>query len=891
MPLLPLSALLKCNMDGKKLSTGRRRPLAEKNWAATERGAVILARSGVWAYPWRRGVGREARHPSAVRIAKRNDKGGRMAEKTTGDKFTIPLLPMREDIIYPGMTVPFFIGRKQSMEAVEQALKGDRRIFVVTQRDTSVEKPSRDDLFEVGTIGNVLQIMRLPNGTLKALYESKARGRLVDAEMEGSQFSAVVEEIPEQEADEDKLAELAEKASKLLPRYIRETKKNPGEIDTEAIIGHSPEELADKIAPLLNTGRETKQEILEILDPRERLDRVCKEMDEESEVRKLEKKLKDQVRKTVGTTHRDHYLNDQLKAIQKELGQGDEGRDDFEEYEKLIEEAKMPENVADVASKELKKLRMMSPMSAEANVGRNYLDLLISLPWAIKTEDSFDLDLARKILDEDHYGLDKVKERIVEYIAVSKLKGHLKGPILCFIGPPGVGKTSLAKSIARALGRNFARMSLGGIRDEAEIRGHRRTYIGAMPGKIIQASRKAKSNNPVILMDEVDKLYSSIMGDPSAALLEVLDPEQNNTFMDHYVEVEYDLSKTLFICTANSTQNISMPLLDRMEVIALPGYTELEKIHIAQNHLVEKQKEEHGLGKENIKVSKESLARIIRDYTREAGVRSLEREIGKIFRKVVTRQVKNEKKQVTLITPKSVTNFLGVDKYRRMGAEQEDEVGITTGLGVTSAGGELLITEVRTMPGTGKRSVTGQLGDVMKESAHLAFSYMRSRADRLGIFTSGLSKLDVHIHLPEGAFPKDGPSAGVTLVTSLVSALTGIPVRKDVAMTGEITLRGLVLPIGGLKEKLLAAKRGGLKEVVIPKENEKDLAEVPDEIKREIKISPVESLDEVIAIALTSKPTPLTEEEIKEEEKRIAALREETPNPVPSFGEETIQQM
>jgi ATP-dependent Lon protease len=726
---------------------------------------------------------------------------------------------MREDIIYPGMTVPFFIGRKQSMEAVEQALKEDRKIFVVTQKDTSVERPAQEDLFMVGTIGNVLQVMRLPNGTLKALYESKGRGRLLEAKMDKEYYSAQVEAIAEEENDSPEFLELAEQAKELLPAYIQETKKNPSEIDTDAIIGHPPAELADKIAPLLNTSRETKQGILEILDPVERLETVCKEMDEESEVRKLEKKLKDQVRKTVGSTHRDHYLNDQLKAIQKELGQGEEGRDDFEEYERLIEEAKMPQNVVEVAEKELKKLRMMSPMSAEANVGRNYLDWLISLPWSIETEDSFDLDRARKILDEDHYGLEKVKERIIEYIAVSKLKGTLKGPILCFIGPPGVGKTSLAKSIARALGRNFARMSLGGIRDEAEIRGHRRTYIGAMPGKIIQASRKAKSNNPVILMDEVDKLYASIMGDPSAALLEVLDPEQNNTFMDHYVEVEYDLSKTLFICTANSTQNISMPLLDRMEVISLPGYTELEKIHIAQDHLIKKQKEEHGLEKEKIRVSKEALAKIIRDYTREAGVRNLEREIGKVFRKVVTQQAKNAKKQVAVITPKNVSKFLGVAKFHRLGAEQEDEVGISTGLGVTPSGGELLITEVKTMPGTGKRSVTGQLGDVMKESAQLAFTYIRSKADELGILTSGLSKMDVHIHLPEGAFPKEGPSAGITLVTSLVSALTGIAVRKDVAMTGEITLRGLVLGIGGLKEKLLAAKRGGIKEVIIPKEN------------------------------------------------------------------------
>ncbi len=792
---------------------------------------------------------------------------------------------MREDIIYPGMTVPFFIGRKQSMEAVEEALKGDRRIFVVTQKDTSVERPVQDDLFGVGTIGNVLQIMRLPNGTLKALYEAKVRGRLIEAKMGKDDYAAEVEEIPEVESDNPEIRELAEKARELLPQYIKDTKKNPGEIDYDAIASHQASELADKIAPLLNTSRETKQSILEQMDPLERLSAVYKEMDEESEVRKLEKKLKDQVRKTVGTTHRDHYLNDQLKAIQKELGQSEEGRDDFDEYEKLIQDAKMPEHVDEVAKKELRKLRMMSPMSAEANVGRNYLDWLVAMPWSNQTEDSFNLDNARKILDEDHYGLDKVKERIVEYIAVSKLKGHLKGPILCFTGPPGVGKTSLAKSIARALGRNFARMSLGGIRDEAEIRGHRRTYIGAMPGKIVQACRKAGSKNPVILMDEVDKLYASIMGDPSAALLEVLDPEQNNTFMDHYIEVEYDLSQTLFICTANSTQNISLPLMDRMEVINLPGYTELEKVMIAQNHLVKKQREEHGLEGEDITVRKDSIVKVIQDYTREAGVRGLEREIGKVFRKVVTQHEKNAKKKITLITPKNLEKFLGVPRYRHQEVEKKDEVGITAGLGVTPSGGELLMTEVKTMPGTGRRSVTGHLGDVMKESAQIAFSYLRSKADGLGILTSQMKRMDVHIHLPEGAYPKDGPSAGITLVTSLVSALTGISVRKDVAMTGEITLRGLVLGVGGLKEKLLAARRSGIKEVIIPKDNEKDLAEVPEEILKAMKITPVEYMDEVVSIALTRAPTPLTEEEIQEDEKRIVAMKDETVPPEEVMGE------
>jgi ATP-dependent Lon protease len=672
----------------------------------------------------------------------------------------------------------------------------------------------------------------------------------------------------------------------LLKDYLLQTKKNPEEIDLNALQAHPADELADRIAPLLNTSREAKQAILEILDPRERLSRVLKEMEDESQVRQLERKLKDQVRSTIGTTHRDSYLNDQLKAIQKELGQTDDTRDDFEELEQQVKDAKMPGPVEEVAKKELKKLRMMSPMSAEANVGRNYLDWLISLPWAVRTEDSFDLKRAETVLNEDHYGLEKVKERIVEYMAVSKLKGQLKGPILCFVGPPGTGKTSLAKSIARALNRNFARMSLGGIRDEAEIRGHRRTYIGAMPGKIIQAVRKAKSHNPVLLMDEIDKLYTSIMGDPSAALLEVLDPEQNNTFMDHYVEVEYDLSETLFICTANSTHNISPPLLDRMEVISLPGYTELEKVHIAQDHLIAKQQKEHGLEESDVRLRKDAIMDIIQNYTREAGVRALEREIGKIFRKVVTQLVKDEHKARLVITPKSVMKYLGPPRFHRMAADKENEIGITIGLGVTQSGGELLITEVETMPGSGKRTTTGQLGDVMKESAEIAFSYIRSRADSLGILTSRLKKTDVHIHLPENALPKDGPSAGVTLVTSLVSALTRIPVRKDLAMTGEITLRGLVLQIGGLKEKLLAAKRGGIKEVIIPKDNEKDLAEVPAEILNNLKITPVEYLDEVIPVALTAPPKPLTPEEIAAEERRLAILsKEDLPPPAAGLGD------
>jgi ATP-dependent Lon protease len=755
------------------------------------------------------------------------------------------------------------------MEAVERALAADRRIFVVTQKDTSIEKPGVDDLFTMGTIGNILQIMRLPNGTLKALFEAKSRARLIEAKMGREFYVAEVELVPFIHDDGDEIQDLAEKVGKILDTYLAETKKNPGEIDTRAILKSPPYELADRIAPLLSAPRDLKQAILETIDPKERLEKVYHQMIDESEVRRLEKRLKDQVQKNVGSSHREVYLNDQLRQIQKELGQTDDMRDEFDELEEKIKASKMPKHAEEVAKKELKKLRMMSPMSAEANVGRNYLDWLVGMPWSIRTEDNFDLVKAREILDEDHYGLEKIKDRIIEYLAVCKLKGTLKGPILCLVGPPGVGKTSLAKSIARALGRKFARMSLGGIRDEAEIRGHRRTYIGAMPGKIIQAVRKAKSKNPVILMDEVDKLYSSIMGDPSAALLEVLDPEQNNTFMDHYIEIEYDLSDVLFITTANTTQYISAPLLDRMEVISLPGYTELEKIKIAETHLVPKQQKEHGMESTRIRFRTDTIRTIVENYTREAGVRGLEREIGKIFRKVATQLVRRVKPARLVITSKALQKFLGVPRYLHTGPEEHGEVGISTGLGVTATGGELLITEVEVMPGTGKLSVTGQLGDVMKESAQIAFSYIRSRAYEYGILPSKLKRLDIHIHLPEGAIPKDGPSAGVTLVTSLVSALTNIAVRNDVAMTGEITLRGLVLQIGGLKEKLLAAKRGKIKEAIIPLENEKDLAEVPEEILNELKITPVSNLEEVIQIALTGSINPLSREEIEEEERRL----------------------
>ncbi|MDH5753111.1 MAG: endopeptidase La, partial [Deltaproteobacteria bacterium] len=591
----------------------------------------------------------------------------------------------------------------------------------------------------------------------------------------------------------------------------------------------------------------------------ERLQKVFERMLEEAEIKKLEKKLKERVQGQIGRTQKEYYLNEQIKAIQKELGTGEDGKAEIEEYEKRMESASMSEESLEVARKELKKLKLMSPMSAEANVVRNYLDTLIGMPWGVKTEDNFDLKRAQEILDEDHYGLDKVKERIIEYLAVAKKVGKIKGPIIVLVGPPGVGKTSLARSVARALGRNFVRVSLGGIRDEAEIRGHRRTYIGAMPGKIIQMLRKSKSNNPLMLLDEVDKMTNGVMGDPAAALLEVLDPEQNNSFMDHYLEVEYDLSDVLFFCTANNMEGIPHALLDRMEVISLPGYTELEKENIANLHLIEKQREENGLEKSQIRFRREALTDVIQRYTREAGVRNLEREIGKIMRKVATQLVKKPSMSSITITPKRVNDFLGVPRFKHERISGANEVGVATGMAWTPLGGELLFTEVTLMHGTGKLMVTGRLGDVMKESVQAAMSYVRSNSNRLGIHSAEFQRKDVHIHFPEGAVPKDGPSAGVTLTTAIVSAFTGIPVRKRIAMTGEVTLRGKVLQIGGLKEKLLAAKRGGAEETLIPYDNESDLSEVPKEIRKGIKITPLKYVEQYLQISLEKMPEPLPE--------------------------------
>ncbi len=769
------------------------------------------------------------------------------------------MLPMRDIVVFPHMTTPFFIGRRQSMEALEKALATDRTVFVIAQKDPMVEKPGRDDLYDIGTIGQILQIMRLPNGTVKALFEAKSRGRLLGAQMDENTYLATVELIDETTTVDAEFIALAKTARSEVETYLREIKRNSESLDQLSLNAEEPLLLADRISPLLNLDLQKKQELLENLSPKSRLEKVFERMLEEAEIKKLEKKLKERVQGQIGRTQKEYYLNEQIKAIQKELGNGEDGKAEIEEYEKRIASIKMSEEATDVAKKELKKLKLMSAMSAEANVVRNYLDTLLGMPWGVKTEDNFDLKNAEGILDHDHYGLDRVKERIVEFLAVAKKVGKMKGPIICLVGPPGVGKTSLARSVARALGRNFVRVSLGGIRDEAEIRGHRRTYIGALPGKVIQSVKKAKSNNPLMLLDEVDKMTYGVMGDPAAALLEVLDPEQNHTFMDHYLEVEYDLSDVLFFCTANNMQGIPPALLDRMEVISLPGYTEMEKENIAQLHLVSKQREENGLEESQVRFRREALLEVIQRYTREAGVRNLERAIGRIMRKVATQLVKKPSTKQVTVTSRKVHDFLGVPRFKHERIQGENEVGVATGMAWTPMGGELLFTEVTLMHGTGKLQVTGSLGDVMKESVHAALSFVRSNASRLGIFAEAFRKNDVHVHFPEGAVPKDGPSAGVTLVTAIVSAFTGIAVRKDVAMTGEVTLRGKVLQIGGLKEKLLAAKRGGALEALIPWNNQNDLTEIPKEIRKGLKLTPLKSAFQYLEIALVHMPEPVVE--------------------------------
>jgi len=766
-----------------------------------------------------------------------------------------PVLPLRDIVVFPHLIVPLFVGREKSVRALEDVMKDDKQILLVTQKNAAQDDPLTSDIFTVGTVGTVLQLLKLPDGTVKVLVEGGQRARIVRFTDNNLFFQAAAETIAENAGEQQETEALARTVVAQFEQYIKLNKKIPPEVLVSINQIEEPGKLADTVAAHLSLKIPEKQELLETAIVSERLEKVFGYMEGEIGVLQVEKRIRNRVKRQMEKTQREYYLNEQLKAIQKELGEGEDGRDEMAELEDRINKTKFSKEARDKALAELKKLRSMSPMSAEATVVRNYLDWLLSVPWNNRTKIKRDINAAEKVLDADHYGLEKVKERILEYLAVQQRMKKMKGPILCLVGAPGVGKTSLGKSVARATGRNFVRMSLGGVRDEAEIRGHRRTYIGSMPGKVIQGMKKAKSSNPLFLLDEVDKLGADWRGDPSSALLEVLDPEQNSTFNDHYLEVDYDLSDVMFVTTAN-TLRIPQPLLDRMEIIRIPGYTEDEKVEIAKRHLIPKQTSQHGLKKNEWSISDDAIRDLIRYYTREAGVRNLEREIANLTRKAIKDILMNKIARVA-VTRRNVEKYAGVRKFRFGEAESEDLVGVTTGLAWTEVGGELLTIEAVTVPGKGRVTATGKLGDVMKESVQAAESFVKSRSYAFGIVPSVFEKKDIHVHVPEGATPKDGPSAGVGMVTSIVSVLSGIPVKRDIAMTGEITLRGRVLPIGGLKEKLLAALRGGLKTVLIPKENEKDLAEIPDNVKRGLKIVSVKTVDELLGQALAAPLTPI----------------------------------
>ncbi len=785
-------------------------------------------------------------------------------EKPTNEKASgvelYPVLPLRDIVVFPYMIVPLFVGREKSIAALEEVMRAEKLILLAAQKNAGDDDPATDAIFEMGTLATVLQLLKLPDGTVKVLVEGTSRARIKRYTDNVAYFEAEVEKVSEKVGSKTEIEALARSAVTQFENYVKLNKKiSPEVLGTIAQIeDHS--KLADTIASHLAIKIADKQEVLETTTISDRLEKVYTLMESEISVLQVEKKIRSRVKRQMEKTQREYYLNEQMKAIQKELGDTDE-RDDIAEFEEKIEQTKLSKEARDKALAELKKLKQMSPMSAEATVVRNYLDWLLSIPWGVKGKVKKDLAEAQEILDKEHYGLEKVKERILEYLAVQNRTNKLKGPILCLVGPPGVGKTSLGKSIANATGREFVRMSLGGVRDEAEIRGHRRTYIGSMPGKVVQSMRKAKRTNPLFLLDEIDKMGQDFRGDPAAALLEVLDPEQNSTFNDHYLEVDYDLSNVMFVTTAN-TLNIPAALMDRMEIIRLAGYTENEKVEIAKRHLIAEQKQAHGLEDAEFSVTEDALRYLIRHYTREAGVRSLEREIAKLARKAVKEILTSSKKSVE-ITAVNVHDYLGVTKYRYGQAEQEDQVGIVTGLAWTEVGGELLTIEGIKMPGKGKMTVTGNLRDVMKESIQAANAYVRSRSLEFGIAPTMFDKYDIHVHVPEGATPKDGPSAGVAMATAIISVLTQIAVRKDVAMTGEITLRGRVLPIGGLKEKMLAALRGGIKTVVIPEENLKDLAEIPDEVKSRLEIIAASRLEDVLRVALVQMPEAITWDEEK----------------------------
>jgi ATP-dependent Lon protease len=783
-----------------------------------------------------------------------------------------PVLPLRDIVVFPHMIVPLFVGREKSIRALEEVMRDDKQILLVAQKNAGQDDPGTEDIYRVGTVSSVLQLLKLPDGTVKVLVEGNARAEINSFIDNPKFFQAHAEVLSEVESDPRELEALARAVVTQFEQYVKLNKKVPPEVLVSLSQIDDPSKLSDTVAAHLSLKISDKQELLETHSLIERLERLYGFMESEISVLQVEKRIRSRVKRQMEKTQREYYLNEQMKAIQKELGELEDGRDEVSELEERIRKTKLSKEAKDKALAEVKKLRSMSPMSAEATVVRNYLDWMLGIPWRKRSKISKDIRRAQDILDQDHFGLEKVKERILEYLAVQQRVEKMKGPILCLVGPPGVGKTSLGKSLARATGRNFVRVSLGGIRDEAEIRGHRRTYIGSMPGKVIQSMKKAKTSNPLFMLDELDKMGADFRGDPSSALLEVLDPEQNSNFNDHYLEVDYDLSDVMFVCTAN-TLRMPQPLLDRLEVIRIPGYTEDEKVEIAKRHLIPKQLEANGLKLEEWSISDDALLDLLRYYTREAGVRNLERELANLIRKAIKEILMDDKKGIR-VSRRNLARFAGVRKFRYGEAEHEDLIGVSTGLAWTEVGGELLSIEAVTLAGKGRMTITGKLGDVMQESIQAAKSFVRSRSTEIGIIPPTFEKIDIHIHVPEGATPKDGPSAGVAMVTSIVSVLTKIPVKASLAMTGEITLRGRVLPIGGLKEKLLAALRGGIKTVLIPKDNEKDLAEIPDNVKKGLVIIGVGTVDEVLRRALVRQPQPIEWAEV--ETPQVPATSSET---------------
>ena len=788
-----------------------------------------------------------------------------------GDLRKLPMMPIRDMVIFPYMMTPFVVGRESSVRALEEALTGDRKIFLATQHDASIDEPRPEDIYSVGTIGNIVQSVKMPDGNIKVLVEGLERAKAVEMNDSDGFFVATVRVANRQLEVNPQIEAVMQRVTSLFEQYVKLQQSLNYETMIAAVRMDEPAKLSDTVAANLQLSIEEKQELLDIFDPSERLSRVADVLDIEIEKLNMDRSVQSRVKRQMERAQKEYYLNEKIKAIQKELGRGE--KSEFDELRKKIDASGMPKDVSDKAIQELKKLEAMPPMSAESTVSRNYLDWLLAVPWKKRSKETRSIDHAEKVLNEDHYGLEKIKERILEFLAVRQLVKNPKGSILCFVGPPGVGKTSLGMSIAKATGRKFVRMSLGGVRDEAEIRGHRRTYIGALPGQIIQSMKKAGTKNPVFMLDEVDKMASDLRGDPASALLEVLDPEQNTAFQDHYLDVEYDLSQVLFVATANVLHTIPAPLQDRMEILRLHGYTEAEKLEIAKQYLVRKQREANGLTEKNAVFSDAALSDIIRGYTREAGVRNLEREIGNICRKVARRVVKNGAKHKDEVTETNTNEFLGVAKFRDSQLHETSEIGLVTGLAWTEVGGSILSTEVQVLDGKGKLTLTGQLGDVMQESAQAALSYIRSRAHHLGLPRDFYRNVDIHVHVPEGAIPKDGPSAGITIATALASALVKVRVRRDIAMTGEITLRGKVLPIGGLKEKLLAAHRAGIFEAILPRGNEKDIADLPENLRSVMKLHFVDQMDEVLKVALEG-PLPELHEEAPE---ALAAVKPAVP--------------